>query len=67
VTLLRDIAAGHGVSPAAVALAWVIEHDPVVAIPAASSIAQLEANVAAADMTLTDTEHSALTDAAERL
>jgi aryl-alcohol dehydrogenase-like predicted oxidoreductase len=66
VTLLRDIGTGHGVTPAAVALAWIIEHGPVVAIPAASSIDQLEANAAAADMTLTDDEHSALTDAAER-
>jgi hypothetical protein len=30
------------------------------------SIAQLEANVAATDGSLTDDEHSALTDAAER-
>lgn len=66
VTLLRDIATGYGVTPAAVALAWIIEHGPVVAIPAASSVAQLEANVAAADMTLTDAEQSALTAATEQ-
>ena len=39
---LREIAAAHGATPAQVALAWVIRRPNVVAIPGASSVAQLE-------------------------
>src|SRR6476660_1378194 len=49
---VRAVANAHGATPAQVALAWVISHDNVVAIPGASSVAQLEANVAAADLEL---------------
>ena len=34
ITVLRDIADGHGATPAQVALAWVIRHPAVAAIPA---------------------------------
>jgi aryl-alcohol dehydrogenase-like predicted oxidoreductase len=61
---LRATADRHGATPAAVALAWVISHDPVVVIPGASSISQLEENAAAADITLTLDEQQALTAAA---
>jgi aryl-alcohol dehydrogenase-like predicted oxidoreductase len=64
---LRAIAARHGATPAAVALAWAISHDPVVVIPGASSISQLEANAAAADITLTPGEQRALTAAASQV
>ena len=63
---LREIAADHGATPAQVALAWVIRRPNVVAIPGASSVAQLEANVAAADLELTDEEDRRLTDASDR-
>lgn len=66
ITTLRDIAAGHGATPAQVALAWVISHPNVVAIPGASSVAQLEANVAAADLELTAGEIDALSAASDR-
>jgi aryl-alcohol dehydrogenase-like predicted oxidoreductase len=58
---LRATAARHGATPATVALAWAISHDPVVVIPGASSISQLEENAAAADITLTPDEQQALT------
>jgi aryl-alcohol dehydrogenase-like predicted oxidoreductase len=60
-TALREIAAAHGATPAQVALAWVIRRPNVVAIPGASSVEQLEANVAAADLDLTDAEDARLT------
>ena len=63
---LRDVAKSHGVTPAQIALAWVIRRPNVIAIPGASSVAQLEANAAAADIELTDEENQHLTSAAER-
>jgi aryl-alcohol dehydrogenase-like predicted oxidoreductase len=60
-TALREIGAAHGATPAQVALAWVIRRPNVVAIPGASSVAQLEANVAAADLDLTDDDDARLT------
>jgi aryl-alcohol dehydrogenase-like predicted oxidoreductase len=65
-TALRDIAAGHGASPAQVALAWLIRRPNVVVIPGASSVAQLEANAAAADLDLSDEEDRRLTEASDR-
>jgi aryl-alcohol dehydrogenase-like predicted oxidoreductase len=63
---LRQIAAAHDATPAQVALAWVIRRPNVVAIPGASSVEQLEANVAAADLDLTDDEDAWLTDESDR-
>ncbi|HYV56134.1 MAG TPA: aldo/keto reductase [Candidatus Nitrosopolaris sp.] len=60
---LRDIAASHRATPAQVALAWVIRRPNVVAIPGASSVAQLEANAAAADLDLSDAEDRQLSAA----
>jgi aryl-alcohol dehydrogenase-like predicted oxidoreductase len=62
---LRDVARTHDATPAQVALAWLIRRPNVVAIPGASSVAQLEANAAAADLELTDEEDKALTAAAD--
>ena len=45
--------------------AWVISHPNVVAIPGASSVAQLEANVAAADLELSADELAQLTAASD--
>jgi aryl-alcohol dehydrogenase-like predicted oxidoreductase len=64
---LRELAAGHGVTPAGIALAWVISHGPVVVIPGASTIAQLEENAAAADVVLSAPEREALTEAAAQV
>jgi aryl-alcohol dehydrogenase-like predicted oxidoreductase len=64
--VLRQVAAAHSATPAQIALAWVIRSPAVVAIPGASSVAQLESNVAAADIDLADDEWHALSDAAAR-
>ena len=61
---LRDIAKDVDAKPAQVALAWLIGLPNVVAIPGASSVEQLEFNVAAADIELSTDSREALTDAA---
>ena len=61
---LRDVAAEVDAKPAQVALAWLINLPGVVAIPGASSVEQLEFNVAAADIELPAGSHEALTEAA---
>jgi aryl-alcohol dehydrogenase-like predicted oxidoreductase len=63
---LRDVAGAHDATPAQVALAWVIRHPAVTAIPGASSVEQLESNVAAAEIELSDAEYVALSAAADR-
>jgi aryl-alcohol dehydrogenase-like predicted oxidoreductase len=63
IAALREVANAHAATPAQVALAWVVHHPAVVAIPGASSVEQLESNAAAADITLTDDEYQALQDA----
>jgi aryl-alcohol dehydrogenase-like predicted oxidoreductase len=65
-SLVGDIAAAHGATPAQVALAWVIGHGNVVAIPGARTIEQLEENAAAADLDLSPDEHARLSAAADR-
>jgi aryl-alcohol dehydrogenase-like predicted oxidoreductase len=66
-TVLREVAEAHAASPAQIALAWVIRHPAVIAIPGASSVEQLESNVAAADIDLRDDEQDALDEASEHL
>ena len=63
IAVLREVAAAHQATPAQVALAWVIRHPTVTAIPGASSVGQLESNVAASEIDLADDEHAALTTA----
>jgi aryl-alcohol dehydrogenase-like predicted oxidoreductase len=65
-TALKEIAVRHSATPAQVALAWVLRRPNVVAIPGASSVAQLEANVAAADLELTDDDDARLTSESDR-
>ena len=64
--VLGEVAAAHAATPAQIALAWVIRHPAVAAIPGASSVEQLESNVAAAEIDLADDQHQALADAAAR-
>jgi aryl-alcohol dehydrogenase-like predicted oxidoreductase len=66
IATLREVADAHAATPAQIALAWVIRHPAVAAIPGASSVGQLESNVAAADIDLTDDEYQALHAAAVR-
>lgn len=61
---LRDVADSVDAKPAQVALAWLISLPGVVAIPGASSVEQLEFNVAAADIELSADSRDALTAAA---
>jgi aryl-alcohol dehydrogenase-like predicted oxidoreductase len=49
-----------------VALAWLIGHGNVVAIPGARTVAHLEENVAAADLELSEAEMDRLTGEAAR-
>ena len=62
---LQEIATAKDVTPAQVALAWLIHHPNVVAIVGARSLAQLEENAAAADLVLADDEVAHLTTAAD--
>jgi aryl-alcohol dehydrogenase-like predicted oxidoreductase len=62
---LQEIADSHDATPAQVALAWVVHHANVVAIPGASSVAQLEANAAAADLDLSADEITRLTQTSD--
>lgn len=57
---LREVADAHGATSAQVALAWTIRSPNVIAIPGASSVKQVEANAAAADLELRDDEIRAL-------
>jgi aryl-alcohol dehydrogenase-like predicted oxidoreductase len=66
IAALQDVADAHAATPAQIALAWSIRSPAVVAIPGASSVEQLESNVAAADIELTDNEVSALNSASDR-
>jgi aryl-alcohol dehydrogenase-like predicted oxidoreductase len=65
ISTLRDVAKAHDSTPAQVALAWVISHGNVVAIPGASKVSQLESNAAAADLDLTPDEIASLTHASD--
>ena len=62
---LREVAAAHDASPAQVALAWVLRRPNTVVIPGARTVEQLESNVAAADLDLTDDDDARLTAASD--
>jgi aryl-alcohol dehydrogenase-like predicted oxidoreductase len=65
VLAVHEIADARGATPAQVALAWVIRHPNTVAIPGARTIAQLEENVAAVDLELSDEDFARLSAEAE--
>ncbi len=62
--VLRQVAATHDAKPAQVALAWLLSFPRVVVIPGASSVEQLEFNVASSELELDASSRDALTDAA---
>jgi aryl-alcohol dehydrogenase-like predicted oxidoreductase len=66
IAALREVADAHSATPAQIALAWVIHHPAVVAIPGAASVEQLEGNVAAAEIKLGEDEYQALQAASDR-
>ncbi|MFE6161162.1 aldo/keto reductase [Streptomyces sp. NPDC056486] len=57
---LESVASAHGCTPLQVALAWVLRHDDVIAIPKASTAAHVEENHAALDVDLTTEDLEAL-------
>ena len=65
-TVLREIAARHGVSQAQVAIAWLLARSPaMVPIPGTSSVAHLDENWAARELALSGDEVAAITNARE--
>lgn len=60
IAALSEVGERHNATAAQVALAWLIRKPNVVAIPGASSMRQLEENVAAADIVLSDEDASRL-------
>lgn len=62
---VREIADGHGVEPASVAIAWLRRQDDVIPIIGATRPDQLDATLAATDVALSDDEVVRLTDAGE--
>jgi len=60
-TELETVAAAHGASPLAVALAWLLQRSPnILLIPGTSSVEHLRANVAGAGLRLSDEDLSVL-------
>jgi diketogulonate reductase-like aldo/keto reductase len=57
---LVDFARRYSMTPAQVALAWLLAADDVIVIPKAATRAHLEHNMAAADIRLTDAQRSEL-------
>ena len=61
-----EVARAHDATVAQVALAYVLRHENVIAIPGAATAYQLAENVAAADLALSQYEWRAMADAAKR-
>ena len=58
---LQRIAGEHQIQPSQLAVAWLLKRSPVmVPIPGTSSVAHLDENVSAAEVTLSDDEFAAL-------
>lgn len=60
---VQDIAERHGVTPAQVALAWVLRQQGVIAIPKASTVEHVQQNRAALDLQLTEQDLAELDEA----
>jgi diketogulonate reductase-like aldo/keto reductase len=57
---LKQVAEGHGATPAQVALAWLLRQEGVIAIPKTSNAAHMRENRAAAGLKLTQADLAAL-------
>lgn len=66
IATLREVADAHDATPSQIALAYLLHHPNVVAIPGASGVEQMERNAAAAEIDLTDAEYAALATAARQ-
>ena len=65
---VKTIAAAKGATPGQVALAWLLAQQPwIVPIPGTTKLHRLEENLAAADVTLTDSELDQLDDLSSRI
>lgn len=64
--VLAEIAAAHGATPRQVALAFLLRHPSLFAIPKASRVEHVEENAAAADLTLSDDEARRIDEAFPR-
>ena len=63
---LEAVSSAHDATPYQIALAWLLDHSEVMLpIPGTSSIAHLEENLAASQITLSDDEYAELTALAE--
>ncbi len=58
--VLREVADAHDATPAQVALAWVVGHPGVMAIPKTSTPSRMAENRAALELALTDDDRAAL-------
>ncbi|MFN8074320.1 MAG: aldo/keto reductase [Kineosporiaceae bacterium] len=68
VDLLRDVGLSHGLTPAQVALAWLLaQREWIVPIPGTTKQARLEENLAAAEVDLSPDELAELDAAAQRI
>ncbi|WP_238528354.1 aldo/keto reductase [Pseudodesulfovibrio mercurii] len=68
VDLVRRIAADKGVTPARIALAWVLAQKPwIVPIPGTTKLHRMEENVGAADVVLADGELADLNEALSQI
>lgn len=68
VELVQSFATANGVTPAQVALAWLLARKPwIVPIPGTTKLHRLEENLAAADVTLSAGELDRLTEASARI
>ncbi|MBN2025239.1 MAG: aldo/keto reductase [Actinobacteria bacterium] len=65
---LEEIAAANGVTPAVVALSWLVNFygETVVAIPGASKVSQVEQNIRALELRLSEREMSRLDELSSR-
>ena len=65
---VKAVAARKGVTPAQIALAWLLAQAPfIVPIPGTRKLNRLEENLGADDLSLTDAEVTELTSAADRI
>jgi aryl-alcohol dehydrogenase-like predicted oxidoreductase len=68
VETVKEVAARHGVTPAQVALAWVLDRGPeVVSIPGTTKLRNLESNLGALEVSLTDQDRETLEGLGEQV
>ena len=64
--VMQQIAGNHGVSPAEIALAWLVSQGDVMAIPRTTSHDRLKSNLAAADIQLSQEERAQVSTLKDR-